>query len=160
MINTALKWIFGIALSILTLLLLLCAPSPAPLRYGMDNCRNCRMLITDQRHGGELITKKGKILKFDSVECLVAYYLHNFKDLNNVHSLWVVDFQNPEQFIEAEHAWYLHSELLHSPMGLNLSAFGDVNITNRVQDMYAGEILDWKQVSQIVRENFIEKFSR
>ena len=46
---------------------------PEPIALGKDACDQCRMTISDARFGGEAITTKGRILRFDSVECLAAW---------------------------------------------------------------------------------------
>ncbi len=50
------------------------------------------MLITDNKYGAELITTKGKIYKFDSMECLVEFSLvkNTLGDITN--NLFVTDF--------------------------------------------------------------------
>jgi len=131
---------------------------PVPINYGQDECEYCRMKITDPRYGSELILKTGKVYKFDSVECLAAYYLKN-KDKMNIHSLWVPNFLT-KKFIKAETAVYLHSKNLPSPMGLNLSAFSSMEELEKIRKKYGGEVLNWKQVLDLVQKEWLEKHKK
>ncbi len=128
--------------------------SPVPINYGQDECAYCRMKITDPRYGSELLLKTGKAYKFDSVECLAAFYME-YKDKNKIHSLWVPDFLTKE-FIPAEKALYLRAKDLPSPMGLNLSAFKNKQELEKVKQKYGGEILNWQQVLHLVQKEWLE----
>ena len=44
-----------------------CSRSPEPIDYGTEECALCKMLITDQKYGSEIITEKGKNYKLDAV---------------------------------------------------------------------------------------------
>ncbi|MGB5288980.1 MAG: hypothetical protein WBN42_10875, partial [Ignavibacteriaceae bacterium] len=52
----------------LLFLLASCGSKPEPINYGKDECEFCRMQISDNRYGAELVTDKGKVYKFDSIE--------------------------------------------------------------------------------------------
>lgn len=124
-----------------------CAPSPAPIRYGQDNCANCQMLVMDARFGAELVTDKGKIYVFDSIECL-AWYREVPPDA--VHSRWVTAYDVPGTLIDAAGASYLSSENLRSPMGVNLSAFRDGQTAASYQQNHGGDVLRWNGVTELV----------
>ena len=46
---------------------------PEPIAYGKDSCSECKMTIIDPKFGGEIISKKGKIFKFDDTHCLAKF---------------------------------------------------------------------------------------
>ena len=148
-----------ILLSLFFILLLFysCSNEPKPIHFYEDECDYCRMIISDQRYGGELMTNKGKAYKFDSIECLSAYVQEQKPGSKDVHSLLTIDFNNPEMFIDATNAWYLHSDLLKSPMGLNLSAFNNKELALTVKNVYPGELVRWDDVNKIVKLNWIDK---
>ncbi|MDX1911017.1 MAG: hypothetical protein SFV22_06010, partial [Saprospiraceae bacterium] len=50
-----------------------CSTGPEPIRYGQDNCHACKMTLTDRRFGAEIVTKKGKVYKFDDLNCLMGH---------------------------------------------------------------------------------------
>src|SRR6478735_4772926 len=50
-----------------------CSSGPHPIRVGLDNCDFCKMKISDNRFGAEIITIKSKIYKFDDAHCIQAF---------------------------------------------------------------------------------------
>lgn len=131
-----------------------CSPKePEAIAVGSDNCANCGMTVADARFGAELITRKGKILKFDSVECL-AGFLNKKVGTDEVASLWVIDFTHPSRLADATKVYYLASPKLHSPMGLNLSAFNKRQDAVGMQGRYPGAILSWPEVLQYVAQRW------
>jgi copper chaperone NosL len=146
------------ALFIISFVLLYsCSNEPQPIHFNEDECDYCRMIISDQRYGAELMTKKGKAYKFDSVECLSAYLQEEKQGSKDIHSLLTIDFNNPEIFIEATQAWYLHSDLLKSPMGLNFSSFKDKDLAQTVKNVYPGELVHWQKVNEIVSDKWLNQ---
>ena len=65
---------------------------PRAINIGEDNCAYCKMGITDNRFSSELITSKGKVYKFDAVECLAAFYNNADPTVKDNAKLWVHDF--------------------------------------------------------------------
>lgn len=126
-----------------------CGPKgPVPVSVGEDGCSQCLMTIADERYATELITKKGKVHFFDSVECLAGFYLS--QDPDDVASLWVTDFHTQARLIPVGEAFFLRSKDLRSPMGMNLTAFGDGIGRETVLNSFIGEILDWAGVLALV----------
>ncbi len=125
-----------------------CRNNPEPIDYGHDECAHCKMAISDRKFGGELITKKGKIYKFDSIECLAAYY----KDIQtaDVQSLWTIDFSEPGTWIKADQAAYLHSKNLPSPMGMFLSSYGTREKAETMRAQMEGNVMNWQEVMGMV----------
>lgn len=124
-----------------------CTPSPSPIRYGQDNCANCQMLVMDDHFGAELVTDKGKVYVFDSIECLAWY---REVPAEAVHSRWVTAYDAPGTLIDAAAAFYLSSDNLRSPMGVNLSAFRDEQTAASYQQNHGGEVLRWDGVTALV----------
>ena len=114
------------------------------------------MIIADERYGAEMVTTKGKIYAFDSVECLTAHQLESRVAPETVHSLWVVDFQDPPNLVEVREAFFLHSRDISSPMGLNLTAFGPGISQQAVRHAFFGDILDWDDVQGLVRQHILD----
>ena len=137
------------------ILFISCSKEPQPIIYNQDSCTRCKMIISDQRYGAEIITSKGKNYKYDSIECMTAA-LQTQETAVDVHSIWVIDFNNPEHFINAREAWYLHSSLLKSPMGLNFSAFSNQEMAQTVENVYPGEVIQWPEVKKIVKREWLE----
>ena len=129
-----------------------CSAEPSPIDYGHDMCALCQMIISDQRFGAELVTAKGKIYKYDSVECLVADYLTRNSTEDKLHSLWVTDFNSNSNLIRANSAIYLHSTELRSPMGMGLSASSDEQQVSLLKSKFGGNLLQWDQVVKLIEE--------
>lgn len=125
-----------------------CGAEPEPINYGKDNCEYCKMLITDSKYGAELITQKGKIFKFDSIECLAAYSdLRNPKEIN---TMWVVNFYQPNDLINVNDSHFLLSENLRSPMGLYLSAYKEESNLLEIKKQYGGKKINWNELVKYV----------
>lgn len=133
-----------------------CTPEPRPLAHGHDQCAYCKMTASDERYGAELVTKKGKVYVFDSIECLASHQLEGRVAADAVHSLWVVDFENPPNLISIDEAFFLHSRDLRSPMGMNLTAFGPGIGQQAVEHAFFGEIVDWPGVMDLVKAHSAE----
>lgn len=136
----------------LILLFSSCQKHPEAINYYNEDCANCQMTISDNRFGAELITKKGKILKFDSIECLVSYY-YNFHN-NDVESLWVTDFNNPPNMIKTTEAFFLKSDKIQSPMGLNISAFSKKEDLTNIKSKYGGQEYKWDDLIELVKNEW------
>lgn len=128
-----------------------CTPEPEPIQYGFDACAHCKMTITDARYGAEAVTKKGKIFKFDSIECMAVYLQEENMEEEILYKL-VTDFEQPEKLITVEAASILHSEALPSPMGMYLTAFGEQDRAQYFQQERGGQLLNWQETLQICRQ--------
>jgi copper chaperone NosL len=144
-------------LTIITLLLLVltaCSPKPEPLNFGQDGCAYCKMKMMDDRYGAEIVTTKGKVYKFDSIECLAADLVKGTVPKGVIHSLYVIDFETPGQLIPTDSAHFVISKKLLSPMGMNISAYRDTAIAANVARLYFGEQVSWQAVQDSVRKKW------
>lgn len=137
---------------LITLTIFSCKKSPEPIIYGEDICENCKMAITENKFGSELITNKGKIFKFDSIECLADYSLKQKVEI--IHTMWVSNLTQPDMFIEINEAFFLRSDNLKSPMGLNLCAVKEKSAIEKLIAEYGGEELSWNQVLSYVKREW------
>lgn len=132
---------------IILLIIAGCTPTPRPLEVGSDQCTHCLMGVSDARYGGEVLMSTGKVLPFDAVECMASYLLGNEVE---AHSLWVVDYAQPGTLIPVQEARFLHSNELHSPMGLNLTAFSGETASRQSA---VGQWMNWNEVMAFVEKN-------
>jgi copper chaperone NosL len=79
---------------------------PDAIAYDADQCAYCRMQISDPRFGAELVTRRGRSVKFDSIECLLAFY-EQAASANDVSSVWVSDFRHPGTLISVASATFV-----------------------------------------------------
>lgn len=131
---------------IYTLLLLIvsCNVSPQPISYGQDVCHFCTMTIVDKLHAAEIVTKKGKVFKFDATECMVNYL--KGIDMSEVGLFLSNDYTEPGLLIDATKATFLISENIPSPMGAFLSAFKDKADAEKVQSEKGGALYNWDEL--------------
>lgn len=115
---------------------------PRSIVYGEDTCAHCRMLISDKRFGSELVTDHGKVLTFDSIECLVDY---TSTSPVSTRSLWVTDFDS-FTLINVESGAFVKSDKLKSPMGGGLAAFTTVERAKKFAEESEGKVLVWNEV--------------
>jgi copper chaperone NosL len=113
------------------------------------------MSIVEKPFATELITKQGKIEKFDSIECLAAYILKEIIKNDKIHSLWVTDYQENDKFIEAKNAFYINSKSIRSPMGMFLSAFKNQEEAIKTLNDKEGKILNWDEVKKLVYNEWL-----
>lgn len=132
-----------------------CTPSPEPINYGKDECEYCRMMITDNKYGSEIVTDKGKIYKFDSIECLIEFALEKniIGDINQ--TFLVTNFANPGNLMDTRTAEYVHNDNFRSPMGLNVSAFGSESEAQKFLSENGGRELNWFDVIELVKQSIM-----
>jgi copper chaperone NosL len=104
------------------------------------------MVISEKRFGAEIVTKKGKIYKYDAAECMLNYLSLGNIALNEIAGYYVIDSSNPANLINAEQAHYLISEKYPSPMGANLSAYLDKSRAEANQKEFGGELFTWNDL--------------
>ena len=123
--------------------LLSCNTAPEPIKVGTDNCYFCKMTISDDRFGAEIVTAKGKVYKFDDTHCLLSYL--KTKDLPeaNIKAIYLTDFNGQHQLLNTQKALLLKSDLLHSPMNGNIAAFENADSLKLMQQKFPGEIVNW-----------------
>lgn len=129
-----------------------CGSEPEPINYGHDECEFCRMQITDNKYGAELVTDKGKIYKFDSIECMIEFSLvkNTLGDTNN--KLLITDINNPGNFVDARNSVYVMNDKFRSPMGLNVTAFNGEEQVQKFISENGGEKLSWVEVIELVKQ--------
>jgi copper chaperone NosL len=129
-----------------------CGGEPEPINYGHDECEFCRMQITDNKYGAELVTDKGKIYKFDSIECMIEFSLvkNTLGDTNN--KLLITDFNNPSNLVDARNSFYVKNDKFRSPMGLNVTAFKSEEQVQKFISENGGEKLSWVEVIELVKQ--------
>jgi len=125
--------------------LMSCSSGPQPIKLGQDACSFCKMSIADNHFGAEIVTKKGKVYKFDDMHCIAGFIKSNEVAKSDIKEIWLVNYAEPHNFIAAQKAFLLRSAELHSPMGGNIGNFDDENKLKDVLKNAKGEQLTWDQ---------------
>ena len=122
-----------------------CKSGSEKINFGEEECVYCRMTISNPKFGALLITDKGRMRKYDAVECMVNDIQENDP---SYQKLLVVVHDDPEKLREADSVFFAISKKYRSPMGANLAAFLSAN---SIPDSI--KILSW---SEVVRKIAIE----
>jgi copper chaperone NosL len=124
---------------------------PARMHYGDDQCDYCKMNIVDPAFGSQLVSDKGKVFKFDSIECLAAYE-QTHKSLQTGSTRWLADINQPGSFVEGRKAFIVSGHTLRSPMGLGLAATSRLEDGRQLATETNGRVLSWQEVRDYVAE--------
>lgn len=124
-----------------------CSTGPEPIRYGQDNCHHCKMTLTDKRFGAEIVTQKGKVFKFDDLNCLVNYLKSGITPAASIAQIVAVDFKKTGAFVAVEQALFLENEAIRSPMRADIACFSDSKELEVVKtEIGGGKELTWAEV--------------
>ena len=125
-----------------------CSTYPAQIKLGTDHCYFCKMTITDARFGAEVVTKKGKLYKFDDVHCMLSFLQSNALVKNDIGGIYLTDYSNRNQLLKASEAVLLLSEQLHSPMNGNIAAFSNNDSMKKFKDQFNGKETTWSEIAK------------
>ena len=134
----------------LVLLLLSCSTKPEPFNYGKDTCYLCKMGISDPKFGGEIVTKKGKIYKFDDLVCMNRFLRTGTVPAGDISKTLTILF-NGGGFAEVQSASFVYSPDMRSPMGGNTAAFPDSSAARQWATANNGQVMNWNAVSEKLR---------
>ena len=126
-------------------------PKAEKIAYGKDNCAECKMAIMDPKFGGEIVTKKGRVYKFDDAHCVALFMQRRGVEMSNIHKTLFSDYENNEQFIEVKDAEFVVSSQLKSPMGGNAAAFNGVAAAKKkAAEIEGSKVTNWATLYNIL----------
>lgn len=101
-----------------------CIEEELVINYGFDQCHSCKMSISQANYGAALKTAKGRVYKFDALECMMQEVTNNsFIDAE----YFAVAFDKPKQLQAVEKLQFVVNKQYRSPMGAYLAAFENTN---------------------------------
>lgn len=122
-----------------------CQSGPKPIKFGQDACDFCKMTIADKKFGGELVSSKGKVFKFDDVNCIQDYLATGvFKE--EKPTVYLVDYNATGKLIPASSAVLLQSDELHGPMGGTVAAFENEAAMGTLKGKAGYTIVKWSEL--------------
>jgi len=139
------KYLSALFLSIL-FLASSCSVESEKINYGKEACHFCKMTIVDTQHASEIVTNKGKVFKYDAIECMINDLKK--KEGSTIALLFINDYANPKALIDAKTATYLISEQIKSPMGAFLSGFKTEEEAVSTQKEVGGKLYSWSEIQQ------------
>jgi copper chaperone NosL len=104
------------------------------------------MTLMDKKFGAEIVTKKGKVYKFDDVNCMLSFYNTGAEPEENILHRLIVDFSNPEKLIDAQQAVYVKSDGIKSPMASSIAAFERKSDMDQYNKEWKGIVLSWGEL--------------
>lgn len=125
-----------------------CATGPEPIRYGKEACDHCKMTIIDKKAGGEIVTVKGKVFRFDDTRCLIDYLKSGAIKKDAEVKIYLVDYSGDGNFIPSDKAFLLQSDALHTPMSGNVAVFRDEASRQKVMEKIQGTPLTWAELTK------------
>jgi copper chaperone NosL len=124
-----------------------CSAGPEPMQLGKDACTSCKMTISDPRFGAEIITKKGKVYKFDDMHCFSSFVEQGNVAREDIKEMYVVDFSGNHALIKGdENLLLFKSDQLRSPMGGNIAAFSNRDSLAIMMKTLKGYPLNWDEL--------------
>ena len=118
--------------------------APRAFALGQDGCEFCRMSIVDSRFGGEAVTKTGKVLTFDSIECLASFA--RTVPAGTMRGYFVMDLQHPGTFVSADSAGFLKGVLVHTPMGRSIVSLASRRAAQDESAVLGGRVMTWAEL--------------
>ena len=127
-----------------------CSTGPQAINYGIDNCDFCKMTLMDKHFGAELITKKGKVYKFDDLNCFVRFLQAGTVSEEAVAGRYCTDYAHAGVLLNVDKALFLHSENLKTPMASGLAAFSRSEDLEAVKARVGGTATFWRELPQVI----------
>jgi copper chaperone NosL len=103
----------------------------------------------DDKFGAELVTKKGKVFKFDDIKCMTMFKVSDEGKANEYSFEIVMDYAHvADEFdlVPVKDAFYLESPEVKSPMAGNVAAFKSKAEAENFQKKWNATPLTWDQV--------------
>jgi copper chaperone NosL len=141
----------GTAIAVLSVAVMLlpgCESGPQPIAYGKDACVSCRMVLADRHYGCQFVSGKGKVFKFDDVNCL-AEFMETEPAKSDADGLaFIVDFNDSTRLLDVRDAVFLKHPKLRAPMNSMIAGFPDEHAAEAVSEELGegGNLLTWDEV--------------
>jgi len=136
-------WLIGLLL----LFLVACGAQepmdePPEIAYGRDVCDACGMIIDEARFAASYVTTTGEVRKFESIEDMLTYHQEHQE---KVHLFWVHDYES-EEWVRADKAYFVQSDMLQTPMGGGLIAAATETAAHSLAETWHGSILTFNDL--------------
>lgn len=125
-----------------------CSTAPQPIRVGVDNCDFCKMTVSDNRFGAEIVTKKSKIYKFDDEHCIIGFLTAKKIEPQQIAGIYFVNFNSPHELINVDQVHFLQSPKLKSPMNGNIAAFNSEDSLVNILPLFPGNKISWENLQK------------
>ena len=125
-----------------------CESKPQPIAYGKDACASCTMVLADRHYGCEFVSGKGKVFKFDDVNCLTEYMAAEPARSDIGGQAFIVSFNDSNELLDVHTAVFLKHPKLRTPMNSTIAGFPDENSASAVSKELGdgGKLITWDEV--------------
>ncbi|MBK7809930.1 MAG: nitrous oxide reductase accessory protein NosL [Saprospiraceae bacterium] len=123
-----------------------CSVSPEPVRYGSDLCQTCKMGIVQKGFAAEIVTKKGRVYKFDDVGCQILFFKSAQIKIEDCAHILVLKHGTDQEWIEANKAIFITEVQIKSPMNFNYACYKN---NENIPSMYLTSSLNkynWEEI--------------
>jgi copper chaperone NosL len=139
------------SVALIAILLIGCNPKAEKINLGKDQCAECKMTIVDPKFGAEIVTKKGKVYKFDDTHCIAVFLERRGLELSDIHQTLFVQYNTPGEFVAVKSAEFVVSSQFKSPMGGNAAAFKNTTEAKKKSAEIEGtRITNWATLYNIL----------
>ncbi|MDZ4808686.1 MAG: nitrous oxide reductase accessory protein NosL [Bacteroidota bacterium] len=128
-----------------------CSAKTEPFNYGKDNCYFCKMGIVDPKYGGEVVTKKSKVYKFDDLICMVRYLQSGTLKGEEIAKKVIINFEKENEFLDVEKVTFWIGPQLKSPMGSNAAAFNSQQAAEKAKAGKEGQLVSWDDLYKRIK---------
>ena len=120
-------------------------PVPGVIHYDLDGCDHCRMTIADPRFAAQLVTRTGKVYRFDDPRCLAHFVAASRVPPGDVHSIWLNDYGTPDRLVRADEAVFVVSDQIRAPMNGGAAAFATRDDAETLRNTLGGRLQSWPE---------------
>lgn len=136
-------WMLAGTLLLAVFLLSACgshAHEPVAVDEHTDRCAICNMMVADNRHATQIITKDGQPLLFDDIGCMMEWIAKNGRDTIGIS--FVRDYDSLA-WLKMEEAYYVYDPSIRTPMAYGVVSFAEeARAEAFVQELGTGTVLD------------------
>lgn len=123
---------------------------PPELRLGRDECRECGMIISEDRCSAAIIEERDgrrEHVLFDDIGCMLDYERERLAGAV-VRDRWVHDYGS-RSWVSTATAVFLSAppQKLVTPMSSGMVAFAAQSEGQRVREKYGGELVDYSALT-------------
>jgi copper chaperone NosL len=117
---------------------------PPTIRYGTDVCSQCGMIISEVPYAAAYSLPGGEARLFDDIGEMVVDYRQRREPV----AAFFVHDHGTREWVRAEHALYVLSRALRTPMGFGVAAFATEADAAAMARQVGGEVLTFPELLQ------------
>ena len=111
---------------------------PPDVRYGVDPCDRCGMIVSDERFAAAYVTSTGVTRRFDDLGCMTSFLV---EQPEAVSALWVHD-EESRAWLRGPQATFVRTTSIITPMGTGIVAVASATRAQALAEREKGQVLD------------------